>query len=235
MIKILFEWLSTALESTTGIAFIASAIWGILSILLSPCHLSSIPLIVGFIDGQGRVPVKRAFLLATLFSTGILITIGIIGAVTGLMGRMLGDIGPYGNYLVAAIMIIVGLYLLEIIHIPFLNPSFHTGFKKKGLFASFLLGLIFGVAIGPCTFAYMAPMLGIVFKIATTNFIYAMALIMFYAAGHCSVIILAGTFTGLVQKYLNWNEKSKGGVILKKACGILVIIGAVYFVWTGVR
>jgi cytochrome c-type biogenesis protein len=232
MIRTLFEWLSKSLESTAAVAFIASFIWGVLSILLSPCHLSSIPLIVGFIDGQGRVPIKRAFLLATLFSTGILITIGIIGAVTGLMGRMLGDIGPYGNYLVAVIMVVVGLYLLEIINIPFLNPSFHTGFKKKGLFASFLLGLIFGVAIGPCTFAYMAPMLGIVFKIAATNFIYAMALIMFYAVGHCSVIVLAGTFTGMVQKYLNWNEKSKGAVILKKACGVLVIIGAIYLVWT---
>jgi cytochrome c-type biogenesis protein len=55
---------------------------------------------------------------------------------------------------------------------------------------------------------------------------------MFYAVGHCSVIILAGTFTGIVQKYLNWNEKSKGAVILKKACGVLVIIGAIYLIWS---
>ncbi len=230
MIRTLFEWLSASLESTAGIAFIASFVWGILSILLSPCHLSSIPLIVGFIDGQGRVQTKRAFLLATLFSLGILITIGVIGVVTGLMGRMLGDIGPYGNYIVAVILFIVGLYLLEIINVPFLNPSFHTGFKMKGLFASFILGLVFGVAIGPCTFAYMAPMLGIVFKIASTNFIYAISLILFYAIGHCSVIILAGTFTGVVQQYLNWNEKSKGAVILKKICGFMIIIGAIYIV-----
>ncbi|OIO73709.1 MAG: cytochrome C biogenesis protein [Elusimicrobia bacterium CG1_02_37_114] len=232
MIRTLFEWLSTSIESTAGIAFIASFIWGIFSILLSPCHLSSIPLIVGFIDGQGKVPIKRAFILASLFSTGILITIGVIGAITGLMGRMLGDIGPYGNYIVASILFIVGLYLLEIINIPFLNPFFHTGFKMKGLFASFILGLVFGVAIGPCTFAYMAPMLGIVFKIASTNFVFAMSLILFYAVGHCSVIVLAGTFTGIVQKYLNWNEKSKGAVLLKKVCGILVIIGAIYLVWS---
>lgn len=230
MIRTLFEWLSTSLESTAIIAFIASFIWGILSILLSPCHLSSIPLIVGFIDGQGRVRIKRAFLLATLFSLGILITIGIIGVVTGLMGRMLGDIGPIGNYIVAIILFIVGLYLLEIINVPFLNPFFHTGLKRKGLFASFILGLVFGVAIGPCTFAYMAPMLGIVFKIASTNFVYAISLILFYAVGHCSIIILAGTFTGVVQQYLNWNEKSKSAVILKKICGFLIIIGAVYIV-----
>lgn len=230
MIRTLFEWLSMSLESTAAIAFIASFAWGILSIILSPCHLSSIPLVVGFIDGQGRVPVKRAFILATLFSAGILITIGSIGAITGLMGRMLGDIGPYGNYIVAVILLIVGLYLLEIVNIPFLNPSFHTAFKMKGLLASFILGLVFGVALGPCTFAYMAPMLGLVFRIASANFVYAMTLILFYAVGHCSVIILAGTFTGAVQEYLNWNEKSKGAVILKKVCGILVISGAIYLV-----
>jgi cytochrome c-type biogenesis protein len=148
------------------------------------------------------------------------------------MGRMLGDIGAYGNYIVAIILFVVGLYLLEIINIPFLNPSFHTGFRMKGLFASFILGLVFGLAIGPCTFAYMAPMLGIVFKLASDNFMFAILILLFYALGHCSVIILAGTFTGVVQEYLNWNEKSKGAVILKKVCGVLVIIGAVYIIWS---
>ena len=34
-----------------------------LSILLSLCHLASIPLIVGFIDQQGRISTNRTFLL----------------------------------------------------------------------------------------------------------------------------------------------------------------------------
>lgn len=231
MILSLFEWLARALEAKAILALSGSFVWGVLSILLSPCHLASIPLIVGFIDGQKKVSTGRAFILASLFSAGILITIGLIGIITGLMGRMLGDIGPYGNYLVAFILFFVGLYLLEIINLPFLNFSAHPRFKSKGFLASFILGLIFGVAIGPCTFAYMAPMLGLVFKIAAANFIYALALILFYALGHCSVIVLAGTFTGLVQQYLNWNEKSQGAVILKKICGVLVIIGAGYIFW----
>ena len=232
MIRTIFEWLSYSLYSSALVAIFASFIWGILSILLSPCHLSSIPLIVGFIDGQGKVSVKRAFILATLFSLGILITIAIIGIITGLMGRMLGDIGSYGNYIVAIILIIVGLYLLEIINIPFLSQPNQPVLKKKGLLAGFLLGLIFGIAIGPCTFAYMMPMLGVVFKIASTNFVYAVSLILSYAIGHCSVIVFAGTFTGIVQLYLNWNEKSKGAVILKKICGVLVIIGGIYLILT---
>ncbi|MFA5859675.1 MAG: cytochrome c biogenesis protein CcdA [Elusimicrobiota bacterium] len=231
MINHLFDWLYNALNASPGLALFAAYVWGILSILLSPCHLSSIPLVVGFIDGQGKAGVKRAFTIASLFSLGILITIALIGLITGLMGRMLGDIGIYGNYFVAVILLIVGLYLLEIINIPFLNAPGNIGIKKKGLFAGFMLGLIFGLAIGPCTFAYMAPILGITFKVASTNFVFAVSLILSYAIGHCSVIVLAGTFTGAVQQYLNWNEKSKGAVILKKICGVLVILGAVYLVF----
>ena len=51
-----------------------------------------------------------------------------------------------------------------------------------------------------------------------------------YAIGHCFVIVLAGTFTEVVQHYLNWTEKSKGAVMLKKICGVLVIMGGVYLI-----
>lgn len=232
MIRAVFEWLSTSLQSTPIIALTGSFIWGVLSILLSPCHLASIPLIVGFIGGQGTISTKRAFWLATLFSLGILITIAIIGFVTGLMGRMLGDIGPYGNYIVAVIFFVVGLHLLGIIPLPFLGKSNQPTFQKKGLLAALILGLVFGIALGPCTFAYMAPMLAIAFKIAATQFLYGVTLLLMYGIGHCSVIVFAGTFTEVVQRYLNWNEKSRGAVILKKVCGVLIILGGIYLIWS---
>lgn len=232
MLMDLFTWLTEALRSTPQIALFASFIWGLLSILLSPCHLSSIPLIVGFINGQGRVSVKRAFLISLFFSTGILITIGVIGLLTGLAGRMLGDIGVYGNYFVALIFFVVGLSLLDIIHLPFLNSGFNqSAFSKKGLIASFILGLIFGIALGPCTFAFMAPMLGLAFSVASKNLGFAVLLILAYALGHISVIVFAGTFSEAVQDYLDWNENTKGAIILKKVCGVLVLLGGLYLIF----
>lgn len=228
----LFDRLSEALQSAPFIALGASMAWGVLSILLSPCHLSSIPLIVGFIDGQGIVTKKRAFALSGLFSLGILATIAAIGAVTGIMGRIMGDVGKVGNYLVAGIFLVIGLHLLEIITIPFLGAANQPTMKRKGALAAFVIGLLFGVALGPCTFAYMAPMLGIAFSVASTRPLFAVSLVLFYAIGHCAVIVLAGTFTSVVQRYLNWNERSKGAVILKKVCGALVILGGVYLVWS---
>jgi cytochrome c-type biogenesis protein len=226
----LFITLTHAVEGTSAIALAAAFVWGVLSILLSPCHLASIPLIVGFIGQQGRLSTRRAFFISTLFAAGILITIGVIGAVTAAAGRMLGDVGKFGNYFVAIIFFVVGLHLLGVIPMPWSGPG-QVGIKRSGMLAAFILGLVFGIALGPCTFAYMAPMLAVTFKLAATNLSYGVLLLIVYGLGHCSVIIFAGTCTELVQRYMNWNEKSKGTVILKRICGILILIGGLYLIF----
>jgi cytochrome c-type biogenesis protein len=227
----LFSSLSRAVEGAPAIALGASFVWGVLSIMLSPCHLASIPLIVGFISGQGRLSTGRACATATLFSVGILITIAAIGAVTASAGRMLGDVGRWGNYGVAAIFFAVGLHLLGVIPMPWSGPG-QVGMKRKGLLAAFILGLVFGMALGPCTFAYMAPMLAVTFKLAKAAPLYGGSLLLAYGAGHCAVIVLAGTFTEVVQRFLNWNEQSRGITILKSICGVLVLLGGLYLLWT---
>lgn len=226
----LFTVLTHAVEGTPSVAISAAIVWGILSIILSPCHLASIPLIVGFIDNQGRMSTKRAFLVSTVFALGILLTIGLIGVITAAAGRMMGDVGRYGNYFVAAIFFLVGLHLLDVIPMPFSGPG-QVNMKKKGILAAFILGLVFGVALGPCTFAYMAPMLGVTFRLGESNPLYGMTLLLAYGIGHCSVIVFAGTFTEVVQRYLNWNERSKGAVVLKKVCGVLVLLGGIYMIY----
>lgn len=103
MIESVFSWLSELVQSTFLVALLGAFLWGILSILLSPCHLASIPLIVGYISHQGVKSFRKAFWTSFAFSFGILITIALIGLVTALLGRMMGDVGKWGNYLVAVI------------------------------------------------------------------------------------------------------------------------------------
>lgn len=227
----LFTILSRAVEGSAALALGASLLWGVLSILLSPCHLASLPLIVGFISGHGRSTAARAFWIAALFSTGILITIAAIGVITAAMGRMMGDVGAWGNYLVAAIFFVVGLHLVGVIPMPWPGPG-QVNMKRRGLLPAFLLGLIFGVAVGPCTFAYMAPMLAVTFRLANSAPVYATSLLLAYGIGHCSVIVLAGTFTEMVQRYLDWNERSKGLAVLKGVCGVLVLLSGVWLIYS---
>ncbi len=229
LLTILYE----ALNGAVWLAVIASFGWGILSIVLSPCHLSSIPLVVGFISMQGKISLFRTFIISLIFSIGILITIALIGVITALLGRLMGDIGVYGNYLVALIFFVVGLYLLEILKFDWSSGSLHKT-KYKGLFAALILGLLFGIALGPCTFAFLAPVLGVVFQTAQTDYLLAVIFLSAFGIGHCSVIVGAGTLTGKVQKYLNWSEKSKTIVWIRRISGILVILGGVYMIYISV-
>jgi cytochrome c-type biogenesis protein len=226
----LFIALTKAIEGAAPVALGASFVWGILSVILSPCHLSSIPLIIGFISDQGKLTTRKAFGLSFLFGLGILVSIALLGVITAAMGRMIGDVGKYGNYVVAAVFFIVGLHLIGLIPLRFSGPG-AVGIKRKGFAASFILGLIFGVALGPCTFAYMAPVLTLSLKVAATNATYAVLLLAVYGIGHCAVIVMAGTSTEAVQNYLNWNERSKGVSIVKRICGALVMLGGVYLIY----
>jgi len=231
MIEGIFNSLYEAMTGAVWLALLASFGWGVLSILLSPCHLSSIPLIVGFISSQGKVSINRTFNISLVFSVGILITIALIGIITASLGRLMGDVGSVGNYLVAGIFFLVGIYLLDIIKFDWNNVGLKQT-KAKGLLAALILGLLFGIALGPCTFAYMAPVLGVVFQTAQTNYLLAVMFLLAFAIGHCSIIVGAGTLTGKVQKYLNWSEESKTILWIKRVCGALVILGGIYLIYT---
>ncbi len=226
-----FTQLSRAIEGAPTVALGAAFVWGILSVLLSPCHLASIPLIIGFISDQGRVTTRRAFWTATVFAIGILITIAAIGVITAAAGRMMGDVGSYGNFFVALIFFVVGLHLVGVIPMPWTGVG-QVGMKRKGVLAAFILGLVFGIALGPCTFAYMAPMLGVTFGLAASDVLFGILLLVAYGVGHCGVIVAAGTSTERVQRVLNWNDHSKGLAVLKTACGVLVLLGGVWLIYT---
>jgi cytochrome c-type biogenesis protein len=231
VINDVFTFLSEALYQNFWMALLASFTWGILSILLSPCHLSSIPLLVGYITRQSKVSIGRTFRISLLFAVGILITIALVGIITASLGRLMGDVGTIGIYIVAGLFFIIGLYLFDIIKLP-LNVGSVSPVKQKGLFAALILGLLFGIALGPCTFAYMAPILGVVFTMSSENILGAGLLLLFFGLGHCSVIVGAGILTSKVQKYLDWNENSKTAKWIKRVCGVLVILGGVYLIYS---
>lgn len=229
MLDELFTWLTMALGERFGLAIVASFGWGILSILLSPCHLASIPLVIGYITAQGENGTRRPYALSLVFGIGILLSIALIGVLTASLGRMLGDVGVWGNIAVAGVFFVVGLYLMEIISLPWggLVPQ---KLSARGWTGAFVLGLLFGIGLGPCTFAFLAPVLGLVFSLAGTDLPRALALLGAFALGHCGIIVLAGGTAGTVQRYLRWTGESKGAMIVKKIAGLLVLLAGIYYV-----
>jgi cytochrome c-type biogenesis protein len=230
VIQEVFTALNHALLQSFWLALLASATWGILSILLSPCHLASIPLLIGFLTSRQVASAKRTFALSVAFALGILLTIAAIGLITAALGRLMGDVGAVGSYLVAAVFFVVGLYLMGVINLPWSGMQISSG-GSTGIAAALVLGLLFGIGLGPCTFAFMAPVLGVVFQIAATHFAGAVTLLFAFALGHCAVIVTAGMVANRIQRYLDWSDKSKVIVWIKRVCGLLVILGGAYMIW----
>ncbi len=231
MLGDVFTSLVQALTGSILVAASASLAWGVLSIALSPCHLASIPLIVGFLTAGGGLTVRRTVALSTVFASGILMTVVIIGVVTASLGRLMGDIGTVGNYTVAGIFLLMGLYLMDVIALPSFGLDLRPT-RSQGFGAAFILGLLFGVALGPCTFAFMAPVIGVVFHTATTDIRFGLILFAAFAIGHCGVIACAGSLATTVQRYLNWTGNSRATVWLRRICGFLVVLGGIYLILT---
>jgi cytochrome c-type biogenesis protein len=227
----LFTTLTEAMYGSFTLAAFASFVWGILSILLSPCHLSSIPLVIGFLTAQGEKNASRGFGLSAVFALGILATIAIIGVITAALGRIMGDVGPYGKCGVAALFFIVGLYLMDLIRLPDTGVTLRPRRLRSPYLSALTLGLVFGIALGPCTFAFMAPVLGVVLQMSDTNPAEAGALLLAFGMGHAGVIAAAGGLTSRVQAYLDWTNRSTAVLWTKRVAGSLVVLGGVYAIY----
>lgn len=216
------------MSGSIWLALTGAFVWGVLSIVLSPCHLSSIPLVIGFLAVQSQNNLRRSLWISTLFALGVLITITALGGATALMGRMLGDIGPYGKYVVGVVFLVVGLHLMDLIRLPGAGFGIRPLDTGSAYLTSLTLGLIFGLALGPCTFAFLAPVLGLVFELSHSNLTASIGLLAAFALGHCLVIVVVGVLATRIQVYLDWTDKSDAILWVKRTAGVLIILGGIY-------
>jgi len=107
------EFLVTVNQWIVGeaaIAAVGSFVWGVVSVALSPCHMASIPLIVAYVGGQQQVlRAREAGYYSMAFSSGLFVSIALVGVACALLGRMLGDVGNYWQILIGLILIWVAL------------------------------------------------------------------------------------------------------------------------------
>jgi cytochrome c-type biogenesis protein len=224
--------LAGGLSAAPALALAAALGWGVASVLLSPCHLAGIPLIVGFLVSSEKAPgTGRAALLSLTFGVGVLVTIGLIGAITAALGGVVGEVGAAATYAVAAVFLVMGLELLGVIQLPELRlrRAARTG---GGAWSALLLGLAFGVALGPCTFAFLAPVLAAGFATATASPMLGVSLVLAFGVGHSAVIAGAGSSAGLVQRVLDFDARSRVLLVLRRVAGVLVLVGGVYLIYS---
>ena len=218
------EWMTAG----SAIAALGSFLWGMISVLFSPCHLVSIPLIVAYVGGQEKAVVpRRAAAYSVAFTLGLLITITLIGIICALLGRMLGDVGNFWQIIVGAVLIWVALGMLGVEKCS-VSGSLLYRLNLKGLSGAFGLGLAYGILSGSCTFGFIAPILAIITiqqQIATGIFY-----ILLFAVGHCLPIVVAGSSTAAVRKLVENSAWQGTGNWFRRAAGIVIVLLGVYFI-----
>ncbi len=230
MLDSIFLTVNQWMTGGIGIAAAGCFLWGVISVLFSPCHLASIPLIVGYVGGQEKmIRPRQAGVYSVLFTIGLFITIALIGIVCALLGRMLGDVGNYWQILIGLILIWVALGMLGVEKCS-MSGSLLYRLNLKGKFGAFALGLAYGVLSGSCTFGFIAPILAIITvqeKVAT-----GIILIVLFAVGHCLPIIIAGSSTAAVKKLLENSTWNGAGVWFRKLAGTTIAVLGGYFIIT---
>ncbi len=224
--------LDDALSSSAFLALGAAVTWGVISVLLSPCHLGTIPLVVGFVGaGNKAVGRWRGATLAFSFAGGMLLAIAVVGlAVVGL-GQAVKGFGAVTNYVIAGVFLLAGLHLVGLLPLPMSGLSIRR-FQRRGVLAAAFLGLVVGIGLSPCTFAFLAPILAVTFGSAATRPVFGYTLLLAFGVGHCGVIGFAGSSIGFVQRYLDWNSSSKALMRVKVVCGCLVLVSAGVLIYT---
>ncbi len=197
----LFDTLTQAIEGQFELAMAASFAWGVLSILLSPCHLTSVPLVIGYISRQNESTGKFSVLLALTFALGILASISLIGIITASMGRLMGDVGIWGTWLAAILFVVFGLYLMDVISLAWLGGK-TPQIERAGFMGALFLGLVFGISLGPCTFAFLAPVLTVAIPMAQESIFKALLLILSFGFGHSLVYVVGGGVAGIIVRYI---------------------------------
>ena len=221
---IINEWIT----GSATFAALGCFLWGMVSVLFSPCHLASIPLIIAYVGGQERaVDPRQAGIYSAAFTIGLFITIALIGIVCALLGRMLGDIGNYWQILIGGILIWVALGILGVEKCSMSGGLLYR-LNFKGVFGAFVLGLAYGVLSGSCTFGFIAPILAIItiqHKVAS-----GILFILLFAVGHCLPIMIAGSSTAIVRKLMENSTWQGAGNWFRKGAGAVIGLLGIYFI-----
>jgi cytochrome c-type biogenesis protein len=228
MMEELLLTINTWMSGGLGIAALGCFLWGMVSVALSPCHMASIPLIVSYVGGQDKgVHAKSAAFYAAAYTIGLFITIALVGIICSLLGRMLGDVGPWWTILIGVILVWVALDMLGV-QACSMSGNLMGRLRVRGIGGAFLLGLAYGVFSGSCTFGFIAPILAIITiqqKIATGGLF-----IVLFGLGHCIPIAVAGSSTALVRQVLENSRFQRGGLWFRRIAGAAIAGLGIYFI-----
>lgn len=218
---------------TIGLAFLAG-----LASFLSPCVFTLIPAYIGYLSGRSAAtyqeakPVNRFF----TFTHGLAFVIGfslvfvLLGVAVSTIGGLLSSLQFFLARIGGILIIIFGLHLAEVIHVPFLDMDLRprTGAQiKQGYFASLMMGVFFSAGWTPCIGPVLGSIMTLVINQGSIGF--GIKMLTAYSAGLAIPFLLSAFGVGWVTLWL----KKYGKVlhIIQIVMGwILVVLGFMLFI-----
>ena len=226
------EFLTNLLENST-MPWVTALVLGLMT-AISPCPLATNITAVGFIsrDIENR---NRVFINGLLYTLGRAITYTAIALIIFLGADQLkfsGFFQRYGEKIIGPLLIIIGLFMLDVISIKFPGVSRITSRMQKkkrwGYLDAVLLGLVFALAFCPYSGVLYFGMLVPITVTSTSGlylpFVYAIA------TGIPVIVfawIIAYTISGIGGAY---NKIKIFEIWFRRIISVLFIIVGIYYI-----
>ena len=221
--------LSELITNSGWIAPLLALLAGVLT-SFTPCALSSIPLVIGYVSGTGQKDTKRAFWISVTFTAGSAVTFTVLGVVASLAGKLVGNASSWWYIVLGVLMVLMALQTWGIFEII---PSSYLISKntKKGFIGAFFAGVLGGIFSSPCSTPVLIALLAIV--AGKGSILWGILLLLLYAAGHSILAVVAGTSIGFVQKLSSGEKYGKASIVLKSVMGALILLIGLYMFYLG--
>ena len=182
---------------------------------LGPCSLSLLPVTIAYIGGTKN----NKFKLIS-FAGGVVFSLVILGALSGFLGKIYGQLPSYYSTLVALIAIIMGLNLLGILkfQLPDGPDLMFMEDKLPSLFTPFVIGGAFGLASSPCITPVLATLL--VWVSQAKSPLISIIILFFFGLGQVTPLIIAGATTESLKKFLELRKYSQ---IIPTLSGVFLV------------
>lgn len=229
MVNQWLEMLSSLISQNMWIAPVIALLAGVLT-SITPCALSSVPLVIGYVGGTGNNDAKRAFKLSLTFAIGMAVTFTALGTIASIVGKLMQTSGSWWYIALGTLMVLMALQTWGLYNFI---PSSYLASKntKKGYIGAFIAGVLGGVFSSPCATPVLVVLLGIVAR--NGNVLWGILLLLLYSIGHSVLVIVAGTSIGFVNKLTQNNKYGTFSNVLKFVMGLAILAIALYMFYLG--
>lgn len=223
MIDSWLNTLSTLIAESMWLAPVLALLAGVLT-SFTPCSLSSIPLVIGFVGGTGTEP-KKAFRLSVMFAVGSAVTFTVLGTLASLAGRLVGTSASWWYLALGILMVLMALQTWDIFNFI---PSTYLLSKstRRGYAGALIAGILGGIFSSPCATPVLIALLAIV--AGKGNVAWGMLLLLLYSIGHGVLTIFAGTSVGFVRSMTQNEKYGKASQWMKWIMGAVILLIGFY-------